>query len=84
MPYRQPWETGHLHAQSLRDAAAIERARREASAARPNRLRTTAAGLARAAARRLGRIADGLDARATRSVPPTHASRTVRTRSGNV
>ncbi len=84
MPYRQPWETGHLRAQALRDAAALERARREASAARPNGGRIAAAGLARAAARHLRRIADGLDARATRNVPVTHASRTARTRSGNV
>ena len=84
MPYRQPWETGHQRAQALRDAATLERARREATAARPNGLRIAAAGLARAAAGHLRRFADGLDARDTRSVPATHASRSVRTRSGNI
>ena len=84
MPYRQPWEIGHQRAQALRDAAGLERVRREARAEGPNGLRIAAAGLARAAARHLRHIADGLDARASRSVPATHAPRTVRTRSGSI
>lgn len=84
MPYRQPWEIGHLRAQALRDAAALERARREARATRPNGLRIATAGLARAAARHLRSIADGLDARAANSVPAARASRAVRTRYGKL
>ena len=60
MPYRQPWEIGHQRAQALRDAAGLERVRREARAEGPNGLRIAAAGLARAAARLVLR-ARGLD-----------------------
>lgn len=67
MPYRQPWNTGLERVTELRHAAARERAHREASDA-PTSVRASLAALARAAATRLSRIADRLDARPTRFV----------------
>ena len=67
MPYRQPWDTGLERVTELRHAAARERVRREATDT-PTSVRASLAALVRAAAVRLSRIADRLDARPTRFV----------------
>lgn len=67
MPYRQPWDTGLERITELRHAAAHERVRREAIDTQTS-VRASLAVLARAAATRLSRIADRLDARSTRFV----------------